>query len=111
MKAIMSSIKKIAILTCLAAGLSAGSASAADNGWLDSASFEFGTGKKVTLARVAVQSDWDARWFASNGRHVGGYWDVSAAYWRGTAYRNVPGQRQTIGVVGIMNRHDNCRHS
>ena len=93
MKAIMSSIKKIAILICLAAGLSAGSASAADNGWLDSASFEFGTGKKVTLARVAVQSDWDARWFASNGRHVGGYWDVSAAYWRGTAYRNVPGQR------------------
>ena len=101
MKAIMSSIKKIAILSCITAGLSAGSASAADNGWLDSASFEFGTGKKVRLVRVAVQSDWDARWFASNGRHVGGYWDVSAAYWRGTAYRNVPGQRQTIGVVGI----------
>jgi lipid A 3-O-deacylase len=101
MKAIMAANKKIAILSGLALSLLAGAASAADGSWVDSASFEFGTGPKVRLARLAVQKNWDRQWFASNGRHLSGYWDVSAAYWRGTAYRNVPGQHQNLAVVGF----------
>ena len=91
--------KKIAILSGIA--LLAGSAHAADGGWVDSASFEFGSGPEVRMARLAVQKNWGARWLASNGRHLSGYWDLSAAYWRGTAYRNVPGQHQNLFVVGI----------
>ena len=113
MKAIMFSNQKIGAILGVAAALLAGQASAAGyqdatgtqpaggNGWIDSASFEFGTGPKVRLARIAVQKNWESRWFASNGRHLGGYWDLSAAYWRGTAYRNVPGQHQNLAVVGI----------
>lgn len=97
----MFSIQKIGAILGVAATLLAGQAGAADNGWVDSASFEFGTGAKVRMARVAVQKNWDVRWFASHGRHLGGYWDLSAAYWRGTAYRNVPGQHQNLAVVGI----------
>ncbi|MGJ9420513.1 acyloxyacyl hydrolase [Massilia sp. CMS3.1] len=81
--------------------LLSGQAGAADNGWIDSASFEFGTGPKVRLGRLAVQKDWDSQWFASNGRHLSGYWDLSAAWWRSTSYRNVPGQHQNLAVVGI----------
>jgi hypothetical protein len=97
----MASNKKIATLAGLAIALLAGRASAADNGWIDSASVEFGSGSKVRIGRLAVQKNWDAQWFASNGRHLSGYWDLSAAYWRGTAYRNVDGQHQNLAVVGI----------
>jgi len=101
MKAIMFSNKKISSLLAAAVLMTTGQAFAADNGWVDSATFEFGTGSKVRMGRVAVQSNWDKQWFSSNGRHLGGYWDLSAAYWRGSAYRNVDGQHQNIGVIGI----------
>ena len=83
--------------------LTANPASAFQAGPIDSASFEYGSGARVRLVRVAVQSDWDPswRWLASNGRHLSGYWDVSAAYWRGSAYRGVKGDRQHIGVIGF----------
>jgi lipid A 3-O-deacylase len=103
MKAIMFSLQKKLGIFLGAITLLANPAFAADNGLVDSASFEFGSGAKVRMARVAVQSEWgpDWRWFASNGRHLSGYWDVSAAYLRGSAYRNVAGQRQNIGVIGF----------
>ncbi|MGX4644385.1 acyloxyacyl hydrolase [Massilia sp. SYSU DXS3249] len=80
-----------------------GPAFAADNGLVDSASFDYGSGAKVRMVRVGLQKNWDPswRWLASNGRHLSGYWDVSAAYWRGSAYRGVRGQRQNIGVIGF----------
>ena len=94
--------KKPGIFLALAA-LAASPAFAADNGLIDSASFEYGSGAKVRMARVAVQSNWgpDWRWFASNGRRLSGYWDVSAGYMRGSAYRNVDGQHQNIGLIGF----------
>jgi len=100
-KAIMSFSKQKIGMFLGAALFMAGPAFGADGGLIDSASFDFGSGKHVRLARIGLQSNWDAQWFASNGRHLGGYWDLSAAYWRGSAYRNVPGQRQNLAVVGI----------
>lgn len=97
----MFSIQKIGAILGLSLSLLSGQSSAAGNGWADSASFEFGSGVKVDMGRLAVQKDWNRQWFAANGRHLSGYWDLSAAYWRGTAYRNVPGQRQNLAVVGI----------
>jgi hypothetical protein len=97
----MFSIQKTSAILGLAAALLAGHASAADKGLVDSASVDFGSGTKVRMLRLGVQKNWDAQWLASNGRHLGGYWDLSAAYWRGNAYRGVPGQHQNLAVVGI----------
>lgn len=99
----MFSIQKRGAVLGAVVALLAGQANAADTdaGWVDSASFDFGTGPNVRMARIAVQNNWDSRWFASNGHHLGGYWDLSASWWRGTAYRNVPGARQNLAVVGI----------
>jgi hypothetical protein len=97
----MFSIQKIGALCGVAIALLSGQASAADTGWIDSVSVEYGSGPKVRMGRLALQKNWDAQWFASNGRHLGGYWDVSAAYWRGTSYRNVPGQHQNLAVIGF----------
>jgi len=100
-KVIMFSIQKIGATLGVVTALMAGQANAADNGWVDSASFDFGTGPKVRMGRIAVQKNWDAQWFASNGHHLGGYWDLSASWWRGTSYRNVPGDHQNLAVIGF----------
>jgi lipid A 3-O-deacylase len=96
----MFSIYKIGAILGVALGLLAGQANAADS-WIDSASLEYGTGPKVRMGRLAVQKNWDGQWFASNGRHLAGYWDLSASYWRGNAYRNVEGRHQNLAVLGF----------
>jgi hypothetical protein len=102
-KAIMFSLQKKIRIFLGATILTASPAFAFDAGLVDSAALEYGSGAKVRLARVSLQSNWDPRWrwLASNGRHLSGYWDVSAAYWRGTAHRGVRGDRQHIGVIGF----------
>lgn len=79
---------------------------AAQAGWaadrrLDSASFEYANGNDVNMVRAAMQSDWDVRWLARDGRHLSGYWDANLAYWRGDAYRGVSGAHQNIVSVGL----------
>jgi lipid A 3-O-deacylase len=76
-------------------------AAIAAGGPFDSASLEIGAGPKVHLARVALQSEWEQRWFQGNGRHIGGYWDLSLAQWRGNAHQNVPGRHQNLNDFGI----------
>ncbi len=68
---------------------------------VDSMSVEVGTASKLRVVRVAAQWDWDARWFESNGNHIGGHWDLSLAQWRGTRYRNIPDARQDITTIGF----------
>lgn len=68
---------------------------------IDSMSFEAGAGSRVEMVRVGAQWDWQSRWFQSNGSHVGGYWDLSVAQWRGTRYQGIPGQHQNITSVGL----------
>jgi lipid A 3-O-deacylase len=87
-------------VAALAALLVAQAGFAAD-GLVDSASFEYGGGDNVKMVRFGVQSDWDQRWFASNGRHLSGYWDATIAQWRGDAHRGVPGQHQDITNIGF----------
>jgi hypothetical protein len=55
---------------------------------VDSGSLEVGTGNKTSVVRAAVQWDWQNKWWESNGTHIGGYWDLSAAQWHGTRYNN-----------------------
>jgi lipid A 3-O-deacylase len=68
---------------------------------VDSASFELATGSSVDAARVGLQWAMEHRWWQSNGTHIGAYWDLSLANWRGTRYRNVPGSTQNITDIGI----------
>jgi lipid A 3-O-deacylase len=68
---------------------------------IDSTSLELAAGEKVEMVRFGVQWDWANRWFESNGSHIGGYWDLSQAQWRGTQYQNIPGKTQHITSVGL----------
>jgi lipid A 3-O-deacylase len=68
---------------------------------VSSASAEFGTGDKTRMLRLGIQSDWNARWFQSNGTHLSGYWDLTLAKWRGTAFRDVQGATQSITDIGF----------
>lgn len=67
----------------------------------DSISLELGLGEKVKMARVGIQWKWDRQWWKSNGSHIGGYWDLTLAQWRGTRFQNVPGSGQDITVLGF----------
>ena len=88
------------ILIALAA-LMASLPSAATGFSPDSISLEIGSGRRVQMARVALQSKWDQRWFQSNGTHVGGYWDLSLAQWRGSAHQEVNGRHQYLADIGL----------
>ena len=67
----------------------------------DSASLEFATGNKTQMLRGGLQWNWQERWLASNGNHVGGYWDLTLAQWRGTAYQGKAEQTQNLTDLGI----------
>ncbi|MES2017425.1 MAG: acyloxyacyl hydrolase [Pseudomonadota bacterium] len=68
---------------------------------VDGASIEAGDGHAVRMLRLGVQSNWERRWWQSNGNHVGGYWDLSLAQWRGNAYQGIAGRHQNVTVIGL----------
>jgi hypothetical protein len=68
---------------------------------VDSTSFEFATGNKTKMARVGLQWKWERQWFRSNGTHLGGYWDLTLAQWRGDRFEDVEGRTQNITDIGI----------
>ncbi|MBS1169777.1 MAG: hypothetical protein H6R01_695 [Burkholderiaceae bacterium] len=68
---------------------------------VDSVSLEYGTASNVQVARVGLQWNWSQHWLSSNGNHVGGYWDLSLAQWRGKKFRNIDDQHQNITSIGI----------
>jgi lipid A 3-O-deacylase len=68
---------------------------------VDSASFEFATGNQTQMVRLGTQWQWARHWKFSNGAHIGGYWDLSLAQWRGKRYQNIAGQKQNITSIGI----------
>lgn len=67
----------------------------------DSASLEYGSGSRVQLLRVAVQSHWEQRWLQRNGRHIGAHWELQLAQWQGRAHQNIAGQHQNITDIGL----------
>lgn len=67
---------------------------------IDSASLEFATGNKTKMLRLGLQSNWDNKWFASNGTHLGGYWDGTLAQWQGNNFQG-KGGTQNLTDIGI----------
>ena len=69
---------------------------------IDSISLETGSGPSVRMLRAGVQSGWEGRrWFEGNGRHLAGYWDLTLARSRGTAFNDMAGARQFITDIGL----------
>jgi hypothetical protein len=74
---------------------------AASDKQVDAVSLDVASGTRTQMARLGLQSDWDQRWFQSNGTHLSGYWEASAGTWRANHYRNIDGQQQRLWDVGF----------
>lgn len=55
------------------------------------------SGGTTEMVRVALQWDWNRRWLEGNGWHIGGFWDVDAAYWKRDAS---PGENEDLFEIG-----------
>lgn len=86
---------KLIALICLLGGIQSASLAA------DSTSFEIGSGNQTEMVRLGAQWQWEKQWWKSNGTHIGGYWDLTIARWRGDHFQDVPGNVQNITVIGI----------
>lgn len=84
-------------------GLLIGTASGSA-GAVDGVSLQLGlgagasAGASTDMVRIALQRDWNRRWFQGKSRHVGGFWDVGASYWRRDA---LPGQNKDLFEIGL----------
>lgn len=96
MKEPMHTFKLIAVASAM---LAMQAAQAAPD--IDTVYTEFGSGSKIRMVRAGATSDWNTRWFQSNGTHLTAYWDASVGAWRGTRARNVPGAHQNLVDVGL----------
>lgn len=74
---------------------------AADARWAHGTSTEAGTGEKAEMVRAGIQRPIGRTWLRSPARHLGAYWDLTLARWRGDAYRNVDGARQYFWDLGL----------
>ncbi|MDO8651899.1 MAG: acyloxyacyl hydrolase [Undibacterium sp.] len=68
---------------------------------IDSVSLELGAADQAQIARVGLQSQWQSQWWQSNGTHIGGYWDMTLAQWRGMRFRGQNDVHQNITDIGI----------
>lgn len=55
-------------------------------------------GDSTGLFRIALQWDWDKRWFEGEKWHLGGFWNADVAYWERNAS---PGQNDHLYEVGL----------
>jgi lipid A 3-O-deacylase len=68
---------------------------------IDSVSFELGAGQQARFARVGMQSNWDQRWWQSNGKHLDAYWDMTLAQWREMRFKGQHDTRQSLTDIGL----------
>jgi hypothetical protein len=68
---------------------------------VDSVSLELAQGNQTNVARIGAQWEWSSKWWQSNGTHIGGYWDLDLAQWRGRRFQNISGASQDITEVGL----------
>ena len=52
---------------------------------VDAYTIELGQGDNTTdLARLHAKWNWEKRWFEHESWHLGGYWEATLGYWRGS---------------------------
>ena len=90
----------ISLAACLAFFSVLGTSHAVDL-TTDSASLEVGIGEKeLVVTRVAVQWDWNRHWFNSNGTSLDGYFDLNAAWWHATDWKDKD-ENKDLAVIGF----------
>lgn len=67
---------------------------------VDAAYVWYSGGKKADNITVGLQWDWDKRWLSSDGKFVGGYWDVNISQWHGSDHFTLQ-ETQIIKVAGV----------
>jgi len=50
------------------------------------------------MGRAGLQWNWSTQWLRGDQWHVGGYWDLSLAYWTRDA---LPGQNSNLAEIGL----------
>lgn len=88
-------MRKTTAAYCVLLGLHAGCYAG------NSVSFEAAAADNTAMARIGTQWKWEQQWWQSNGTHIGGYWDLTLAYWRGRRFQNLSGNMQRIADIGI----------
>lgn len=68
---------------------------------VDGASVEAAKGRASKMLRLGLQRDIQRTWLRSGRHHLGAYWDLTAAHWRGDAYRDQQGVRQELWDIGL----------
>lgn len=68
---------------------------------IDSVSAEFAVADEIRMARVGAQWKWQQRWWESDGSHIGGFWDLSLAQWRGSRFQSRSNGTQHLTSIGI----------
>jgi hypothetical protein len=66
----------------------------------DSFSTEFGTGDRTKMVRFGLQYNAERQFFKSNGTHLGLYFDVTLAAWRGNRFMGRD-EDQNIADIGF----------
>jgi len=91
-------IKKL--IAFAAVGIAAQSAFAFD---VNSAYAEYASASRVRMVRLGATQDFKPEWswFNSNGTHLTGYWDASVGYWQERQWNNIPGDKKSLGDIGI----------
>lgn len=89
------------VVLMIGIGCTAFHAQAADN-LITGVAVEYGnSGQNSDLKRFSLQSNWNKSWFASNGTHFNGYWDLSIAQWTAKKYNNISGNSKDIYDIGF----------
>ena len=69
---------------------------------VDGIAIEAGGGDSTDMGRVAIQWDWNKRWFQGQEWHVGGYWDLGIGYWTRDALAGQNGDITEIGLTPVF---------
>jgi lipid A 3-O-deacylase len=88
-------LARMAVFAMLATGASSVPA-------LDGVSLELGKNGSYEMARLGAQWQWQKRWLDSGKRHIGGYWDLSAAQWSADAPAGLNDSLVDIGFTPTL---------
>ena len=96
------------VAAALACGLASGPAAAIDalalQGGLGAGA---SSGNSTEMARVALQWEWQRRWFEGKDWHIGGFWEGDAGYWQRDASPGENGDLYEIGFTPVFRLQQN----
>ena len=74
---------------------------------VDGMAIEAGNGDGANMERIAVQWDWERRWFQGERWHLGAYWDLALGHWRRDVQPGENGEITEIGLTPVLRLQQN----